>query len=73
MTDGQDTSSRAQLEQLLKTVRAADPSVLIFAVAYGDDADPRVLSMIAEATDGQAFTSYPATVRRLYELVAQFF
>jgi Ca-activated chloride channel homolog len=73
MTDGQDTASQASLEQVVKAVQSSDPAVLVFAVAYGDDADPRVLSQIADAVGGQAYTSYPATVRRLYELIAQFF
>lgn len=73
MTDGQDTSSKVGLEQLVSKLRAADPPVLVFTVAYGGDADTAVLRQIAEAADGQAYTSYPATIRRLYELVAQFF
>jgi Ca-activated chloride channel family protein len=73
MTDGQDTSSSGSLEGILSTVAAAGTPVLIFTVAYGDDADTEVLQRIAEAGDGQAYTSDPETVRKLYELIVQFF
>jgi Ca-activated chloride channel family protein len=73
MTDGQNTRGSHSLEDILSQVAAAGTPVLIFAVAYGEDADMQILQQIAEAGDGQAYTSDPETVRRLYERIVQFF
>jgi Ca-activated chloride channel family protein len=73
MTDGQNTAGAHSLESVLSEMAAAGTPVLVFTVAYGGDADMGVLEQIAEAGDGQAYTSDPETVRKLYELIVQFF
>jgi Ca-activated chloride channel family protein len=84
MTDGAEDASRADL-----VARRGDPSrliaalreqerrsgipVVVFAVAYGREAEFEVLRTIAEATRGQAYRSDPATIRKLYRLLSQTF
>ncbi len=70
MTDGQ---SKGNISTVQLRIRGADFPVLIFTVAYGGDADMKVLSQIAEWGDGQAYASDPETVRKLYELISRFF
>ena len=72
MSDGKDNASTTQLEELVARVRSSDPAVVVFCVAYGDDADSGSLRRIAEAADGRAFLSHPATIRRIYELIRQY-
>ncbi len=70
MTDGQSQGDIAVLES---RVRQADFPVLIFTVAYGEDADLDVLQRIARMGDGQAYPSDPKTIEKLYQLLSAFF
>ena len=70
MTDGQ---SEGDIEVLESRVRQADFPVLIFTVAYGEDADLDVLKRIARMGDGQAYPSDPETIEKLYQLLSAFF
>jgi Ca-activated chloride channel family protein len=70
MTDGQSEGDIAVLES---TLRKADFPVLIFTVAYGEDADLDVLQRIARLGDGQVYPSDPETIEELYELISKFF
>ena len=47
--------------------------MLIFTVAYGEDADMDVLQRIARLGDGQVYESDPETIRELYKLLSDFF
>ena len=70
MTDGQSSGDFAVVE--LQTRSNAVP-VLVFTVAYGDDADLEVLERIARLGDGRAYPSNPATIQKLYQLLSGFF
>lgn len=70
MTDGQ---SQGDIGYLELSVREADFPVLIFTVAYGEDADLDVLKRIARMGDGQAYPSDPETIEKLYQLLSAFF
>ena len=70
MTDGQANDSISTLERKLRDVELP---VLIFTVAYGDDADLEALQRIASMGDGQAYASDPETIEQLYELLSAFF
>ena len=70
MTDGQSDGDFAVVESQM---RGADFPVLLFTVAYGDDADLEVLQRIARLGDGRAYPSDPATIRKLYKLLSEFF
>ncbi len=70
MTDGQSQGDFGAMESQM---RGADFPVLVFTVAYGDDAELEVLQRIARLGDGRAYPSDPATIRKLYKLLSAFF
>ena len=80
LTDGQDTDSKVKLEDLLERLKqqtsggeqsSAPPRV--FAIAYGDKADPAVLKRIAEAGGGAFFSGTPKDIKAVYADLATFF
>ncbi len=74
MTDGQASQGgQFSLDDIRRRASSADTPVLIFTVAYGKDADMNVLKQIAELGEGQAYTSEPETIRKLYRRISQFF
>lgn len=72
MTDGQN-NGQLTLESLENTLRESELPVLIFTVGYGEDADMDLLQRIARLGEGQAYSSDPETISKLYELVSKFF
>jgi Ca-activated chloride channel family protein len=77
LTDGQDTDSHSKLPELLGRLgqkggeEASAPR--IFAIAYGDKADPGVLKQIAEAGGGAFFSGTPKDIQKVYAELATFF
>jgi hypothetical protein len=76
MTDGQENNSRVWLDDLVaeieKTNKGGIP-VVIFAIAYGEDADYEVLEALAEASGGQVRKGDLATIRDLYKTLSTYF
>lgn len=70
MTDGKSNDDIAILESKL---RATDFPVLIFTVAYGEDADLDALQRIAQLSEGRAYPSDPETIETLYQLLSAYF
>ena len=79
MTDGKETmgGSKSDLLAYLRTVqKEGDKSGLqikVFCIAYGSDADMRVLTDIADATLGKALTGSTDTIKKLYKLLSTYF
>ncbi|HUJ56987.1 MAG TPA: VWA domain-containing protein [Kofleriaceae bacterium] len=74
MTDGKDESSRElSLDQLLAQLAPEDAQVKVFTIAYGDDADPRVLEQIASAGQGTSVKGAPDTIVQVYRDLSAFF
>jgi len=82
MTDGKENASRrlrsgkdpkALIEALQEMKNESGVPVLVFTVAYGDDADLSQLQRISEATQAQAYQGNPQTIRKLYQLLSAFF
>ncbi len=75
MTDGRENASRVTLQQLVAEIRAGNQktSVIIFSVAYGSDADMKVLEALAEASGGQVRVGTPETIRELYKILSSYF
>ena len=46
---------------------------MIFAIAYGDDADYDVLRALAEASGGQVRQGDLRTIRELYKILSSYF
>ena len=70
MTDGLSDGNIGVLESKLPK---SEVPVLIFTVGYGKNADIDVLQRIAQLGQGQAYSSDPETIEKLYELVSKFF
>jgi Ca-activated chloride channel family protein len=79
MTDGKETmgSNKNSLLSYLRSVQQeGDKSgvqVKVFCIAYGGDADMRVLNEISDATLGKALPGTPDTIKRLYKLLSTYF
>lgn len=76
MTDGLENASAITLSELLRVIEADNRRgvpVLIFTIAYGSDADQRLLRRLAEVSGGQMREGTPETIRELYRLLSQYF
>jgi Ca-activated chloride channel family protein len=74
MTDGRENNSRVSLRRLVSELSADSPvPVVVFAIAYGQDADMSTLEMIAEPTGGQVRRGDPETIRDLYKILSTYF
>ncbi len=76
MTDGKENNSRIRLRDLTSQMEAGNQSgvpVVVFCVAYGDDADMRTLEAISDATGGQTRRGSPESIRQLYKLLSTYF
>ncbi len=76
MTDGRENASATTLRALAREIENGNRSgvrVVIFTIAYGDDADLQTLQQLADAGGGQMRKGDPATIRELYRLLSQYF
>jgi Ca-activated chloride channel family protein len=73
MTDGRDESSRMTLDDLRRQLTTEDSPVRVFTIAYGDQADPKVLERIAEAAKGTSAKGTAENIVQVYEEMASFF
>lgn len=83
MTDGRENASRLYArasrdpESLIDALEGLKEEtgvpVLVFAVAYGEDADLAVLQRISDSTQAQAYEGNPQTIRKLYQLLSAYF
>lgn len=76
MTDGRENNSYMTLSQLQHEIESNNASgvpVVIFAIAFGDDADYDVLRTIAESSGGQVRQGDLNTIRQLYRLLSSYF
>ncbi|UCC16684.1 MAG: VWA domain-containing protein, partial [Dehalococcoidales bacterium] len=70
MTDGQSSGDISIIESRL---RSAGFPLLVYTVAYGDEAELDVLNRIARLGNGQAYPSDPGNIEKLFRLLAAFF
>lgn len=79
MTDGKETAggSKNSLLDYLRRVESdgqkTGVQVKVFCIAYGGDADMRVLTEMADATLGKALPGTPETIKKLYKLLSTYF
>lgn len=74
MTDGKENASYTSLSALVAQLRQTTPiQVVVFCVAYGDDADMGTLQSIAEPSGGQVLKGDPDTIRNLYKILSTYF
>lgn len=73
LSDGQDTGSMASLNDLTQLDRGEQNPLLIFPVAYGDDADISSLNTIARASSTKVISGDESGIRQLFELLSSYF
>lgn len=76
MTDGQENASRTtiwELTERLERSKGSDLPVVVFAIAYGSDADYGALEELAEASGGQVREGTIETIRELYKILSTYF
>ncbi len=75
MTDGKENASAVNLRQLAAEIQAGnqDVPVVIFCIAYGNDADYDVLQTLADASGGQVRKGNTETIRELYKILSSYF
>lgn len=76
MTDGRENASSVSLQQLRREIERGNRSgvpVVIFAIAFGDDADYQVLQTLADASGGQVRKGDLETIRQLYRVLSSYF
>jgi Ca-activated chloride channel homolog len=77
LTDGEDTTSKLTLRKLLAKLDARAKSeerpIRIFTIAYGVEADQKVLERIATASGGKAFVGDPKQIEKVYLQISSFF
>ena len=74
MTDGRENNSWIDLRNLVSELRTdAGVPVVVFAIAYGQDADMEVLRIIAESTGGQVREGDLETIEDLYKILSTYF
>jgi Ca-activated chloride channel homolog len=76
MTDGKENASDVSLNQLVREIQQGNQGpvkVVIFNIAYGQDADLKAMQAIADASGGQVRTGTPDTIRNLYKILSSYF
>ena len=76
MTDGRENYSNISLGRLADYMEHGNETgvpVLVFAVAYGENADYDTLRILADATGGQVHEGTLETIRQLYKILSTYF
>jgi Ca-activated chloride channel family protein len=76
LSDGQDTSSRARINDVVREItntRNGRTPVLVIPIAYGKDADVNALSAIARASDTKVQSGDPNNIRNLLSIIGSYF
>jgi len=75
LTDGEDTSSRIKLSQLLERIKANAETrpIKVFTIAYGREANRDVLQSIANATHARSYDGTPQNIVGVFKDVSTFF
>lgn len=76
LSDGQDTSSLASLQQVVEliTLNKEDRNpVIVIPVAYGGDADINALNNLARASATRVQSGDPENIQQLLELISSYF
>jgi Ca-activated chloride channel family protein len=76
MTDGKENASNISLNELTAKLQRGNRTgvpVVVFAIAYGSDADMGPLQSIAGATNGQTYRGTVETIKGLYKILSTYF
>jgi Ca-activated chloride channel family protein len=75
LTDGEDNKSREKLETLLDKIKVdyEKRTTRVFTIAYGKDANPKVLQKIADVTQAKSYVGDPKSILEVFKDIATFF
>jgi Ca-activated chloride channel family protein len=73
MTDGKDENSKLELTSLEAKFPTEEAAVKVFTIAYGTQAESKVLDSIAEAAKGSAVKGSVDDIKNVYMDMASFF
>lgn len=76
LSDGQDTSSQANLNAAvarIESVRSGRNPILVIPVAYGSDADIAALNSIARASATKVQSGDPSEILKVLEVISSYF
>jgi Ca-activated chloride channel family protein len=76
LSDGADTASNGQLNQVLREVEASRSDlnpVIVIPVAYGSNADIDTLSSIARASSTTVQSGDPKNITKVLEIISSYF
>jgi Ca-activated chloride channel family protein len=76
MTDGMENNSTISLQQLTEEMKRGNETgvpVVVFCIAFGNDADYSTLEIIARSTDGQVREGDLETIQQLYKILSTYF
>ncbi|MBI5652895.1 MAG: VWA domain-containing protein [Chloroflexi bacterium] len=76
MTDGIENASSTNTNALVQKIRRGNQTgvpVIIFSIAYGNDADFNALEALAQVTGGFSRKADPETIRKLYKILSTYF
>jgi Ca-activated chloride channel family protein len=74
MTDGRENASGTRIADLERRLRQESAvRVVVFAIAFGNDADEDLLQRIADAGDGQFRRADETDIEALYEIISTYF
>jgi Ca-activated chloride channel family protein len=74
MTDGRENASGSSISDLEWRFRQdAAVTVVVFTIAFGNDADADLLQRVADAGDGQFRRADETDIEALYEIISTYF
>ena len=75
MTDGQENSSRQSLSALQRRIQQEQGSqqIVIFTIAFGSDADEKLMRTMAEMGGGQYRRADETDIEDLYKIISTYF
>jgi Ca-activated chloride channel family protein len=75
LTDGEDTDSKTNVEQLLNKIRFDNElkTIRVFTIGYDSGANKSVLTKIADATQARFYEGKPENIREVFKDISTFF
>jgi Ca-activated chloride channel family protein len=75
LTDGDDTESSMQLDQLMQRIQfdGETRTIHVFTIAYGRDARKDILKRISDATQANSYAGTPQNIVGVFKDISTFF
>jgi Ca-activated chloride channel homolog len=74
MTDGQENAStKTNQKSLVSLLSTSKVPIVVFAIAFGKDADTSIMKALADATKGQFRTADSFNIDDLYKIISTYF